>query len=285
MTKSGSFKRAMRQRARASGKSYTQVLAEVTGDESARPAYSARRWRNEGLAGLVAFAYGTSAEHAERLSKGPPSRRAELYRVDWPDEESWVARVFPRGHQHLPDLDGDVRILQLLEAHDFPAEHLVEMLSIFDGPTVLLTTFVEGQPAGGGPSALGEFIGRLHALPVTQGDVGRRTDPLEVAGGLPEALTLPVVDPRAVIFQSNGVCAGVDWKAAGWGPRLPALASLLGSVETVRPDVVDAMLDGYRRHITLTTEEIDRFPTVIGAHASNPEAATVMAAAVARLRA
>jgi Ser/Thr protein kinase RdoA (MazF antagonist) len=50
----------------------------------------------------------------------------------------------------------------------------------------------------------------------------------------------------------------VDWAAAGRGPRLWPLAFLLYAEATKEPRRAGAMLLGYREHVTLEPEELDR---------------------------
>jgi Ser/Thr protein kinase RdoA (MazF antagonist) len=79
------------------------------------------------------------------------------------------------------------------------------------------------------------------------------------AGGLPEAFVHPdpvrgnvVVTPRGPVF--------VDWAGAGTGPRLASLAGLLHSAGPRHaPDV----LAGYREHVRLTADELDRADGVL----------------------
>lgn len=318
MTKSGSFKRVVRKRAEGSGKRYTQALAEVNGDAVATRVQAATKWRGKDrLPEHIESAYGVRVDALATLSP----HGGGVFRVDRSDGPAWVARVFPRDAGHVPSLDGDVRVLRLLEAHDFPAERVVgDGLSTFDGQRVLLTTHVAGEPAAAGPAAMADFAGRLHALPVTKAQVGRDGgafghDPVNegrpvrdldaAAGfldvveasisssgravhdslreglatadgcdGLPEALTTPNVCDRDVIVQADGTCAGVDWKPAGWGPRLPALAFLLHCAlgkshpmeppaGTINVPMIEAMVSAYRRHVTLTAEELHRLPAAI----------------------
>jgi Ser/Thr protein kinase RdoA (MazF antagonist) len=87
---------------------------------------------------------------------------------------------------------------------------------------------------------------------------------LDAGDGLPEALTHPDFVLANVIATQDGMVL-VDWAGAGRGPRLWSLAFLLyaeGAKDQRRADVV---LAGYRRHVTLTGEELDRLAGIIRA--------------------
>jgi Ser/Thr protein kinase RdoA (MazF antagonist) len=72
--------------------------------------------------------------------------------------------------------------------------------------------------------------------------------------GLPEAFVHPDPVTGNVVVTPGGP-AFVDWAGAGCGPRLASLAGLL---HTAGPGHAGDVLAGYRRHITLTAEELDR---------------------------
>src|SRR5215467_9619141 len=94
-----------------------------------------------------------------------------VYRVEKNDDEPWVARMFP-SVRSMDRVDGDARILRLLEKHEFAAERLAhsEPVSRHEGQGVLVTRFVDGYPLSRADEhtflALGECLGRLHTLPV-----------------------------------------------------------------------------------------------------------------------
>jgi hypothetical protein len=321
MTKSGSFKRAVRRQAQISGKNYTETLAAIESDEVHARVIGSNKWRGkDALPEHLELTYGVRVNALTTLSP----HGAGVFRVDRSDGgPPWVARLFPSDAGHTPNVEGDIRILRLLEAHDFPAERCAhdKPLSTFRGrQQVLVTTHVDGKPATAGQRALGDFAGRLHALPVTAADVGRDggafghdpanegkpvkdisaasgfLDAVEAAvpaygmklfeslrddlamadgcDGLPEALTTPNVCDRDVILTPENVCAGVDWKPAGWGPRLPALGMLLhgahgrthpaaAPADSIHLPMIDAIVTGYRQHITPTDEELDRLAGAI----------------------
>ncbi|HTT90397.1 MAG TPA: aminoglycoside phosphotransferase family protein [Acidimicrobiales bacterium] len=72
--------------------------------------------------------------------------------------------------------------------------------------------------------------------------------------GLPESFVHPDPAPSNLIV-SPGDFVLVDWTGAGRGPRLASLAVLLTSVG---PGNVADVLAGYRTHVKLEEEEIDR---------------------------
>lgn len=320
MTKSGSFKRVVRRQAQTSGKKYTEALAKIESDEVQARVTASNKWHAKDLLPEhLEATYGIGVSALTTLSP----HGAGVFRVDRRDGgPAWVARLFPADAGHTPHVEGDIRVLRLLEAHDFPAERCAhdKPVTTFNGQEVLVTTHIEGKPAGAGQQALGDFVGRLHALPTTAADVGRDGgafghDPanegravkdIEAAAGfldaaedavpaegrklfeslregltmaygcdgLPEALTTPNVCDRDVVLTPDNVCAGVDWKPAGWGPRLPALGMLLhgahgrthpaaAPADSIHLGMIEAVAAGYRQHISLTDEELDRLAGAI----------------------
>jgi hypothetical protein len=82
------------------------------------------------------------------------------------------------------------------------------------------------------------------------------------AEGLPEALTHSNYHIWAAV-GTPGNLAIVGWAGSGRGPRLPALAWLLTTAAEGGPALVDAVLTGYREHVQLTGEELQRLPGVL----------------------
>jgi len=81
----------------------------------------------------------------------------------------------------------------------------------------------------------------------------------DAATGLPEAFVHP--DPvRNNVVVTPGGPVFVDWAGAGTGPRLASLAGLLHSAG---PRHAPAALAGYREHVGLTGEELDRAEGVL----------------------
>jgi Ser/Thr protein kinase RdoA (MazF antagonist) len=81
--------------------------------------------------------------------------------------------------------------------------------------------------------------------------------------GLPEALIHGNMlhNPDHALLTDHGP-VGINWMSAGRGPRLADFAWLMWG--TWRdPDAIDAAVSGYRRHIELTDEELDRFEAIM----------------------
>lgn len=66
------------------------------------------------------------------------------------------------------------------------------------------------------------------------------------------------------IIKCGDELFGIDWTGAGRGPRLHSLAIFgLGSI---KPELVDAVVAGYREWVTLEDEELDRLDGAIVTH-------------------
>jgi Ser/Thr protein kinase RdoA (MazF antagonist) len=84
---------------------------------------------------------------------------------------------------------------------------------------------------------------------------------LDTAEGLPEGLIHPDFVLANVVATPGGMVL-VDWTGAGHGPRLWSLAFLLYAEAAKEPRRAGAVLLGYREHVTLEAEELDRLETV-----------------------
>jgi Ser/Thr protein kinase RdoA (MazF antagonist) len=84
---------------------------------------------------------------------------------------------------------------------------------------------------------------------------------LDVAEGLPEGLIHPDFVLANVVATPGGMVL-VDWSGAGRGPRLWSLAFLLYAEAAKEPRRVGAVLPGYRDHVTLEPDELDRLGAV-----------------------
>jgi Ser/Thr protein kinase RdoA (MazF antagonist) len=84
---------------------------------------------------------------------------------------------------------------------------------------------------------------------------------LDTADGLPEALIHPDFVLANVVATSDAMVV-VDWAGAGRGPRVWSLAFLLYAEGAKDLRRVDVVLAGYRRHVTLTGEELDRLASI-----------------------
>jgi len=86
-------------------------------------------------------------------------------------------------------------------------------------------------------------------------------DALDTADGLPEGFTHPDFVLANVVATPGGMVL-VDWAGAGRGPRVWSLAFLLYAEGAKNLRRVDVVLAGYRRHVTLTDEELGRLAAI-----------------------
>jgi hypothetical protein len=86
------------------------------------------------------------------------------------------------------------------------------------------------------------------------------------AEGLPEALTHSNYHLWAAV-GTPGSLVIVGWAGSGRGPRLPALAWLLRTAAEGSTENIDAVMRGYREHVQLTDEELERLPGVLNMRA------------------
>jgi Ser/Thr protein kinase RdoA (MazF antagonist) len=84
---------------------------------------------------------------------------------------------------------------------------------------------------------------------------------LDAADGLPEGLIHPDFVLANVVATPDGMVL-VDWAGTGRGPRLWPLAFLLYAEATKDPRRAGAVLLGYREHVALEAEELDRLAAV-----------------------
>ncbi|HEX3874649.1 MAG TPA: SAM-dependent methyltransferase [Solirubrobacteraceae bacterium] len=80
---------------------------------------------------------------------------------------------------------------------------------------------------------------------------------------LPHALTHPDFVHANAVAGPDGEIAMIDWTGAGRGPRLSSVGFLLWAAGT-RP-CIDAAVAGYRAHVSLEPDELDRLGPAIGA--------------------
>ena len=88
MTKQGSFKRAVRQRARETGQRYTEARASMAEDETADPLH--RPFEHASLKSHLEEQYGIRVTALESIDGHQPAT-LRVRREDGPD---WVARIF-----------------------------------------------------------------------------------------------------------------------------------------------------------------------------------------------
>ena len=82
---------------------------------------------------------------------------------------------------------------------------------------------------------------------------------------LPQALIHPDFVPANAILAPEGDLVLVDWTGAGRGPRLYSLAFLLWAAGCAGPSRLDAVVAGYREHVTPGDDEIGRLAGAIWA--------------------
>jgi hypothetical protein len=84
------------------------------------------------------------------------------------------------------------------------------------------------------------------------------------AEGLPEAFTHGNYNGWAAVGKPGNLVV-VGWAGSGRGPRLAALAWLLKTASKGSPstDYINAVVRGYREHVQLAEEEVDRLAGVI----------------------
>jgi Ser/Thr protein kinase RdoA (MazF antagonist) len=121
-------------------------------------------YRRRGVDTLPAHleeAFGVTAARVQQLDVG-------VFRVDRRPGPPVVARLFSARRAHDAVL-GDLAVLELLRAAEFPAERPfgAEPLSRHDGQSVLVTHFVRAAPKAARPArdpivALGSLVARLH---------------------------------------------------------------------------------------------------------------------------
>jgi Ser/Thr protein kinase RdoA (MazF antagonist) len=87
---------------------------------------------------------------------------------------------------------------------------------------------------------------------------------LDAGDGLPEAFTHADFVLANVVASEDRLVL-VDWAGAGRGPRAWTLAFFLYAEGARDLRRVNVVLAGYRRHVTLTEEELDRLPALIRA--------------------
>jgi Ser/Thr protein kinase RdoA (MazF antagonist) len=90
-------------------------------------------------------------------------------------------------------------------------------------------------------------------------------DRADCCEGLPEALIHPDFVLANVVATPEPSMVLVDWAGAGRGPRLWSLAFFLWAEGAKDLRRVELALEGYRRHVALEPEELERLEAVIPA--------------------
>jgi len=316
MTKQGSFKRAVRKRARETGQRYTEVRAAMDrGETAARPV---RPFDHAALKEHLEQRYNIRIASMEPITRFGWKEHPSTLHVKREDGPAWVARIFSSSADTVSRVEGDAEILRFLASHDFPAERLAhdEPVTVLDGAGVIVTEFVEGDPLDEGrivnpeqSYGFASILGRLHALPAGTGAVARdggsdeygggffngrpkqnlaaamsallsveddvapegrtyfdwlqgQVEDCDDAEGLPEALTHGNYHAWAAVGTRDNLVI-VGWAGAGRGPRLPAFAFLARTSFEGGTEQLDATIRGYREHVQLTDEELERLPSVL----------------------
>jgi Ser/Thr protein kinase RdoA (MazF antagonist) len=166
MTKDSTFKKVVRRHAEETRQRYTEALTDLEGLEARMHHEPAA----ERVLAHVRDRYAIDATAATQISM----HNTYVFRIDRNDGEPWVARAFPPARPRAR-VEGDATILRFLERQGYPAERLAvdDAVSDFDGGSMLVTRFVEGEPISGrlGPhdfAIMGGLLGRLHALPLDE---------------------------------------------------------------------------------------------------------------------
>ncbi|MGI8452010.1 MAG: SAM-dependent methyltransferase, partial [Streptosporangiaceae bacterium] len=127
----------------------------------------------------------------------------------------------------------------------------------------------QGTPAGEIAAARSLLDEAAPGLPADQqpllAALRAELDRADGCADLPQALIHPDFVPANAITGPDGGLALVDWTGAGRGPRLYPLAFLLWAAGGRGPSRLDAVVAGYREHITPTDDEIGRLAGAIWA--------------------
>jgi Ser/Thr protein kinase RdoA (MazF antagonist) len=221
MTKQGSFKRAVRQRARETGQRYTQALADLeTADQ--QEFVHTRPFERDPLKAHLEARYGIRITSLAPIDDDPrtrprdswPGHYASTLYVERADGPPWIARIFSSAADRVSRVQGDAEVLRFLARHDFPAERIAhpEPVSVFDGSGVIVTEFIEGgRPTAGPPAVafeLGQLLGRLHTLPAGDGAPTRDGGAEETDGGF------HVGRPKQDLVAAMGFLVSVEEKVA-----------------------------------------------------------------------
>ena len=123
----------------------------------------------------------------------------------------------------------------------------------------------DGLPAAEVAAAERMLAGAAHLIPADERAAYEALQSeiraLDSADGLPEALTHPDFVLANVVATPDAMVL-VDWAGAGRGPRAWSLAFLLYAEGAKDLRRVDVVLAGYRRHVTLTEEELSRLADI-----------------------
>lgn len=229
----------------------------------------------------------------------------DVYRVahDGPGPD-WVVRVVDDAIGR-PALETAALVLATLDDTPFPAERgaledpVISVAENGSARHLLVTEYVEpipaakpGQllawctgllgalaqrpgdplpPGGGwhrlGPTPSSEIDTALRLASEAEGPTSELLDLLAAAddgNGLPEAMVHADMAPPNAIPQGENPPVIIDWLGVGRGPRVWALAWLLFCAG---PRAAPRVVERYGRSVTLTDEEWQRLPDIMGVRA------------------
>jgi Ser/Thr protein kinase RdoA (MazF antagonist) len=197
MTKQSSFKRAARERARATGQRYTQARADLELANGQEFAHS-RPYEPAALRAHLEEHYGIGVRSILAIDEDPATRPRDSWPGHYPstlvvkhvDGQQWTARIFSSSADRVSRVHGDADVLRFLAAHDFPAERIAtdDPVTVLDGNGIVVTEFIDGgRPSADSPGVwfeLADLLGRLHTLPAADGAVARDGGAEEHGDGL-----------------------------------------------------------------------------------------------------
>ena len=127
----------------------------------------------------------------------------------------------------------------------------------------------QGSPAAEMATARSRLEASAPGLPADQrpllAALLAELDRADDCADLPQALIHPDFVPANAILTPDGRLVLVDWTGAGRGPRLYPLAFLLWAAGCRGPSRLDAVVAGYREHVTPGDGEIGRLAGAIWA--------------------
>jgi methyltransferase (TIGR00027 family) len=127
----------------------------------------------------------------------------------------------------------------------------------------------QGSPAAEIAAARSGLEASASGLPADQRPLVAKLlaelDRADSCADLPQALIHPDFVPANAIRTPDGSLVLVDWTGAGRGPRLYPLAFLLWAAGCAGPSRLDAVVAGYREHLTPGGDEIGRLAGAIWA--------------------
>ena len=303
MTRDGSFKKVVRRHAEETGQRYTEAKADLEGLEvrmehspvaeqlvahlrerygidavgatrlSQHVDYVVRVDRNDGDP-WVARAFPPARPHVG--AEGDAAILRFLERHGYPAERLAV-------HDAVSDFDGSsVLVTQFVANSSLPADRwgttMGDLLGRLHALPLDESITRPGGAEGGDSSREGgprqDLLAALAFLDSVDTKVAvadreefeqlrERVRSADAGEGLPEALVhgnFLAGDPDHAVMTDAGPMV-VNWKGAGRGPRLADLAWVLWGCWS-EADAVP-VIDAYRRHVELTSEELDRLEAVM----------------------